>query len=84
MDKSWSKSTNKLSKEYVDGAKVFSEMSKSYDDDEGRASCPLLTMKGEPQPTKIVFHHIVQFGFDQSSDVWANHGEMLPGFEDIE
>ena len=23
-------------------------------------------------------------GFDQSYDVWVNHGEILPGFEDIE
>ena len=85
MDKSWSKLTNRFSKEYVDGAKAFLEMSKSYANDEGIASCPCANyLNAKAQPTKTIFHHIVQFGFDQSYDVWVNHGEILPGFEDIE
>ena len=38
-------------------------------------------MKGQLIDT--IFHHIVQFSFDQSYDVWVNHGEVLLGFEDI-
>ena len=41
-------------------------------------------MNTKAQPTKTIFNHIVEFGFDQSYDVWVNHGEILPGFEDIE
>ena len=40
MDKSWTKLTNTLSKYYVEVAKAFLEILKSYADDEGRASCP--------------------------------------------
>ena len=66
MDKSWTKLTNRLSKEYVDGAKAFSEMSKSYADDEGRASCPCANcLNAKAQSTNTIFHHIVKFGFDQ-------------------
>ena len=36
-------------------------------------------MKG--QLTDIIFHHIVQFSFDQSYDIWVNLGEVLPGLK---
>ena len=67
MDKSWTKLTNRLSKEYVYGAKTFSKMSKYYADDEGRAFCLCANcLNAKAQPTKIIFHYIVQFGFYQS------------------
>ena len=41
-------------------------------------------LDAKAQPTKTIFHHTVQFSFDQSYDFWINHGEILLGFEDIE
>ena len=38
IDKSLIKLTNRLSKDYVDGAKAFLEISNSFADDEGRES----------------------------------------------
>ena len=60
-------------------------MTKLYADDEGRASCSCTKcLNANSQPTDTIFHHIIQFGFDQSYDIWVNHGEILSGFENIE
>ena len=62
MDKNWTKLTNSLSKEYVDRVNAFLEMSKSYVDDEGRASCLCVnSLNAKAQPTKTIIHNIVQF-----------------------
>ena len=85
MDKSLTKMTKRVNRGYLEGAKEFAEMSKLYADVEGRASCPCTKcLNANGQPTDIIFHHIVQFSFDQSYDVWVNNCEILPDFEDFE
>ena len=78
MDKSWTKLSNKDFRRFVDGAKEFSERAKLYVDANGNSSCPCKKyLNALSQLPDVIFHHIVENGFDPTYNTWTSHGEHI-------
>lgn len=83
MDKSWMSSTNRRSKEYLNGVNDFIEFAKRNMRDEGMIPCPCRRCMNSKWVTlHEVKSHLKYPGIDKSYTFWVHHGESLDSDED--
>ena len=75
LDRTWMK-CERVSKEFMDGAREFLEFAASHVKDGKRIACPCQKcLNGKYLYHINLLSHLICYGIDQSYTCWTKHGE---------